>query len=204
MTSSLGDFITDFWLCFFPLFIAVDPIVLLPLFISLTEGLDSGRIRSIIRQSVLTATAVALAFAFTGPPLLIFLGVTVADFMTAGGILLLVISLGDILHGEKRRLTIDPEIMGAVPLGVPLITGPAVLTTSILLVNLYGGILTSLAIVSNIMMTGLLFLFARPIARFLGIRGVKTVSKIMSLILASLAVMLIRKGLTESVRSAMG
>ena len=187
----------NFLLCFVPFFVAVDAIGLLPIYIGLTEGLHSTRKRRIIIQSLTTASVVAIAFLFGGPFVLNIVGVGVSDFMVAGGLLLLVISLTDIITGEKRQRLIDSETIGAVPIGVPLLTGPAVLATSILLANNYGVAMTSIALIANIAIAGIIFSLASPIERFLGQPGSKTVSKVASLFLASIAVMLIRKGITE-------
>jgi multiple antibiotic resistance protein len=188
-----------FWLCFVPLFVAVNVVGVLPLFVSLTEGMERDRRRTVVLQSILTASAVALLFLLFGPPLLGSLGITVSDFMIAGGILLLVISLSDLLTGEKRQREADPAGLGAVPIGVPLITGPAVLTSCILLAGLHGKFVTALAVIANIALAGLVFLFAEPITKALGRTGTKTVSKVASLLLAAIAVMLIRRGITEIV-----
>jgi len=194
------DILVEFWRSFVPLFVAVDAIGVIPLFMAFTEGMEPGRVRSVILQSVITAFGVALFFILAGPELLRFLGVTVADFMIAGGILLLVISMTDIVAGEKQRMQVDPATLGAVPIGVPLMTGPAVLTTSLLLVQVHGMFIISIAVFVNILIAGALFLSASRITAFIGTRGAKIVSKIMSLILTSIAVMLVRKGIFEIVR----
>lgn len=182
-----------FWLCFVPLFVAVDAVGVLPMFLSLTDGLDSKRLRTVILQSVLTAVTVAVIFVLAGPELLRFMGITVPDFMLAGGLLLLAISLNTLL-GEKRAQEIDVTSLGAVPIGIPLITGPAVLTTCVLLANTYGKALTMTAVVINIALAGLIFGFAGPITNRLGHTGSKAVSKVASMLLAAIAVMLMRKG----------
>jgi multiple antibiotic resistance protein len=187
----------EFLLCFVPLFIAVDAIGVLPLFVSLTEGMEKKHKQTVIFQSVVTASIVAVIFLWFGPVLLRFLGVTVSDFMVAGGILLLAISLSDLLSGEKKQRQADPESLGAVPIGIPLIAGPAVLTTCILLADIYGHWITTAAIVLNIAIVGFLFMTAEYITRKFGRTGTKTVSKLASLLLAAIAVMLIRRGLTE-------
>jgi len=184
----------DFWLCFVPMFVAVDAIGVLPMYLGLTEGLEPTKVRRALYQSVVTAAAVALAFLGAGKALLNLLGITVADFMIAGGILLFFISMTDLLATEKRQRRVDVESLGAVPLGVPLITGPAVLTTSLLLLDQYGPVQTAAAVVLNIMIAGLLFRFAGPINHVLGTAGAKIVSKVASLLLASIAVMIVRKG----------
>jgi multiple antibiotic resistance protein len=192
----------EFWLCFVPLFVAVDAVGGLPIFLGLTEDLNRARQRVVVLQSVLTAALVALAFLAAGPLLLRFLGITIPDFMVAGGILLLVISLRNLLNESRTHSPIDPESLGAVPIGIPLITGPAVLTTSILLASTHGKGLTAAALVVNICLAGLLFAFARPITQALGRVGTKIVSKVASLLLTAIAVMLIRRGLVDIVAAA--
>ncbi len=184
----------DFWLCFVPLFVAVDALGTLPIFISLTAGLERAYVRKIIWQSLLTATAVALAFLGVGKGIFALLGITVADFMIAGGALLFLLSLRGLLAGERERFFEDHETLGAVPLGVPLIAGPAVFTTSLLLVDEYGLIPTVLATIANILIAGLIFWASDSVNRVLGEAGMRTLSKIASLILAAIAVMIVRKG----------
>jgi multiple antibiotic resistance protein len=184
----------SFWLCFVPLFVAVDAIGVLPLFINLTEDIEAKKVRRIVLQSMITALIVALLFIAAGTAILRLLGVTVPDFMIAGGTLLFVISIRDILSTEKRSYAIDQEIIGAVPIGVPLITGPAVLTTSLLLINEHSLFITATAISVNILIAGGVFYFAPFINRVLGKTGSKTVSKITSLLLAAIGVMIVRRG----------
>jgi multiple antibiotic resistance protein len=186
-----------FWLCFVPLFVAVDAVGILPMFLALTDGLDRKRLRTVIIQSVMTAATVAVLFILGGPALLRFLGITVPDFMIAGGLLLLAISLNDLLTGEKKLRGADVSSLGAVPIGVPLITGPAVLTTCILLANTHGKLMTTAAVVINIALAGLIFGFAEPITARIGKTGSKTVSKVASMLLAAIAVMLMRRGVSQ-------
>ncbi len=192
----------EFWLCFVPLFVAVDAIGVLPLFLSLTQDMDQALRARVIRQSVLTALAVALAFLFVGRQVLGLLHIRIEDFMVAGGVLLFVISLTDILAGEKTRRRVDPQTLGAVPLGVPLIAGPAVLTTSLLLLNQHGPYPTAAAVLANVVLAGVVFRFAGALHRLLGEAGSRTVSKIASLLLAAIAVMVVRRGLTEILATA--
>jgi multiple antibiotic resistance protein len=189
----------SFWLCFVPLFVAVDAIGVVPLFLTLTEGLDERRRRAVILQSVVTAGTVAVAFLLFGPALLMSLGISVSDFMIAGGLLLLALSLADLLTGGKHHRQTDPETLGAVPIGIPMITGPAVLTTCILLGQTHSRWLTASAALLNIGLAGIAFLFAAPITMKLGRTGTKSISKVASLLLAAIAVMLIRKGIVATI-----
>ena len=185
----------NFWLCFVPLFVAVDALGLLPVFMGLTQELPRARIRRIIGESVITAMLVALVFLFIGKGILTLLGITVADFMIAGGALLFVLSLSDLIAAEKRRIQVDQEEVGAVPLGVPLMVGPGVLTTTILLINQYGMIPTVSATIVNIVIAGMVFWMSGSINRILGRAGTRTISKLSSLILAAIGVMMVRKGI---------
>ena len=186
----------SFLLCFVPLFVAVDPVGVLPLFLGLTQGVSPGRRRRIIARSVVTAAAVALLFVAAGPAVLRLLGITIADFMVAGGVVLFGMSLAELVTPGKAARRPDPASLGAVPLGVPLITGPAVLTTSMLLVDQYGLLPTALAVSANVLLAGAVFLCAEIINRLLGKAGASIVSKVGNLLLAAIAVMMVRKGLT--------
>jgi multiple antibiotic resistance protein len=189
----------DFWLCFVPLFVAVDAVGVLPMFMGLTEGLTARQRRRTILLSCLTAVFVALAFLCLGRGVLQLLGITVADFMIAGGILLLVFAMSDLLQLQKLQRRVDPEEIGAVPIGVPLITGPAVLTTALLLLNEYGVWPTASAAILNIGIAGLVFSKADLLERLMGKTGAKIMSKITSLLLSAIAVTMIRKGLFSTI-----
>lgn len=184
-----------FFLCFVPLFVAVDAIGILPMFMSLTEECERGEIRRIVVQSVVTAGVVALLFLAIGELLLRLLGITVADFMIAGGTLLFALSLSDLLTLEKYHRRVDSSSLGAVPVGVPLIVGPAVLTTTILLLRQYGFAPTVAAVVVNVAIAGIVLWFSQGFIRVLGKTGAKTVSKLASLLLAAIGVMMVRKGI---------
>lgn len=185
----------NFWLCFVPLFVAVDPIGVLPMFMGLTEGVARSRIHRTILQSVLTALIVGLSFLGLGKLILKYLGITIADFMIAGGVLLFALSLSDLLSAEKKQRRVDPDNLGPVPIGVPLIVGPAVLTTAMLLVDEHGLAPTVTALVVNVLLAGAVFWTADFIYKILGKIGAKIVSKLASLLLAAIAVMMVRKGI---------
>ena len=185
----------DFWLCFVPLFVAVDPVGILPIFLALTEGLDTPRVRKVIWQSLATGMVVAVFFVAIGRVVFRLLGITPYDFMVAGGSLLFAFSLRDLLLVSKAADRSDPESLGAVPIGVPLIVGPAVLTTILLLLDAHGILMTTVATVTNILIAGVVFWFSPYIVRLLGHSGAKTVSKLTSLLLAAIAVMMVRRGL---------
>ncbi len=188
----------QFWLCFLSLFVAVDAFGTLPIFASLVEGLPPRNVRRVILQSLVTAALVAIAFMAVGNALIAFLGITTSDFLIAGGTVLFIISVSNLLAGGgKPQLRIDPDSLGAVPIGVPLIVGPAVLATLVLLLGRYKSFPTvALALILNISIAGGVYSLARPLNRALGKAGSKALSKLASLVLAAYGVMLIREGIT--------
>jgi multiple antibiotic resistance protein len=188
-----------FWVCFVPLFVAVDAFGILPLFITLTEGNDAVARRRIIIQSVLTATLVTLIFVLAGSVFLRLLGITVADFMVAGGVLLFTLSLTELI-APHRTTHVAGDGPGAVPLGVPLLAGPAVLTTSMLLGEQYGRAITSGAVIANMFLAGAVLWFAGVIYRVLGETGTRVLQRVTLLLLAAIAVMTVRKGLESFLR----
>ena len=192
----------EFLLTFVPILIAVDQIGILPIFIGPTEGLDTRSRREAVRDSVPRAFLLAIGFAFLGKSLFGLLGVSVNDFFVAGGVQLFLIATLDLVSG--RKLAREAGSIGVVPLGTPLIVGPAVLTTALILVDIHGTTTTLAAVVANVLLAGVLLLCAGGLTRLLGQTGIRAVSKIMSVILTAIAVMMIRKGILGIIATAAG
>lgn len=180
-------------LAFIPIFVAVDVIGLLPVFVSFTQGIEKFKRTRIIIQSLVTALCLAIGFIFLGKAIFRFLGITVGDFMIAGGAILFCIATSDILNPQKKR-RIPAQDLGVVPLGTPLIVGPAVLTTSLIIVSEYGLGAALISVFLNIILVGLVFTLSSNLMNILGEAGARALSKITSLLLAAISVMMIRKG----------
>ncbi len=185
-----------FWLAFIPIFVAVDAIGVLPIFVGLTNDFNKKKKSVIITHSVITALCLAIGFVFFGKWIFTVLNITIGDFMIAGGIVLFCIAIIDIVSPGKRHKLPASEV-GAVPLGTPLIAGPAVLTTSLLVAGQYSVYIAAVSIITNVALAGFIFYSSSFIIKVLGDRGTKVLSKIMHLLLAAIAVMLIRKGLGQ-------
>ncbi len=188
--------LTNILMAFIPVFVAVDAIGTLPILLSLTQGLDRRLKHRIILQSMLTALCLAVGFILVGKLVFRALGILMGDFMIAGGVILFCLAIIDIVNPIKRRRMPDSDF-DVVPLGTPLLAGPAVLTTSMLAVSEYGLLATLLSVVTNILLAGLLFRFSLVLIKLLGESGAKAMSKVSNLLLAAIAVMLIRKGLAS-------
>ena len=178
---------------FIPLFVAIDVTATLPIFLSLTHAMTDSERRSVTRQSTLTALAISLAFVVIGEAVFSILGITVNDFKIAGGLILLVLAILELMKDteEGKRPT---GTIGVVPIGVPLIVGPAVLTTLIVLINHYGIVPTTLSLILNLIIVWFALTNAQKIIKIFGKNGIAALSKIMALLLAAIAVMMIRLG----------
>lgn len=182
------------FLAFIPVFVAVDALGVLPIFISLTHGVKRQEKLRIIVQSVITAVCLAMFFIFLGKMVFKLLNITVGDFMVAGGAILFCIGIMDIINPGKQR-RIPSHEMGAVPIGTPLIVGPAVLTTSLVILDEYGLTATIISVLVNVVLAGLIFSVSKLLIKVLGESGTRALSKVMSLLLSAIAVMMIRKGI---------
>ncbi len=180
---------------FIPLFVAIDPFGVLPVYAALTTGLTTDVRRQLLRQSMLTAVLVAVGFLVLGRLVFQALGITTADFQVAGGLLLLVFAVDDLLFARSDRKPVIEAGLGIVPLAVPLIVGPAVLTTLLVLSESFGLVWTLGGLVVNLALLWLVLARVDLIVRLVGVAGSRAVGKIASLFLAAFAVSMIRAGL---------
>src|SRR4051812_46383602 len=155
-----------------PIFVAVDVIGIVPIYLSLTATCPTAERRAVLRSSLIVAAAVSLGFAFVGKAVFVFLGITVADFQIAGGLILLGLAGLDLLSYQPRGLAEGADV-GVVPLGVPIIAGPAVITTTMVLVDLYGTVATVLALIANVAFAGLVLAQAGHVERLVGRTGAR-------------------------------
>ncbi len=184
-------------LSFIPLFVAVDAIGNIPIFLSLVEGTSKVQRHKIIFDAVLTAMVVAVIFMFIGTWVFSLLGITIPDFQIAGGALLFVIAVRLLLPGAQKSVLTSShdKDMGVFPLGTPLITGPAVLTTTLMMMNSFGVIPTLVALVLNMFFVWITLVKTDTIMKVIGPSGIRAFSKIIYILLAAIAVMMIRHGI---------
>jgi multiple antibiotic resistance protein len=182
------------FLPFIPLFVAFNALGILPIFASLTTEMSKPEQKKVIHQSILTAFVVSIGFLVIGKTIFALLGILVSDFQIAGGILLFIISIIDLIFPEKTR-TFPKETVGIVPIGIPLIVGPAVLTLLLIIIHTYGYFPTLLCLVLNLLIVWLVFGQSHRIMKLLKEGGAKGIGKVFSLLLAAFAMMMIRMGL---------
>jgi multiple antibiotic resistance protein len=184
-------------LTFIPIFVAVDAIGNIPLFVSLVEGTKPEKKRRIIIDAVTTAASMAIIFMIAGKFILRLLGITISDFQIAGGAFLFIISVRLLFPGEEKKHSPNHQDkdIGVFPLGTPLITGPAVLTTTLMMVDAYGVFITFICVLLNMLIVWLALAKADTIMNLFGVSGARAFSKIMYILLGAIGVMMIRHGI---------
>ena len=192
------DFFKDLLLSFIPVFIAMDAVGTLPILLGLSETMVARERARMVRLAMLTALFLGLGFIALGKIVFLLMGIEVADFLVAGGLILFILATRELLTERRgEQVAADGEMIGVFPLGTPLIVGPAVLTTLLLLIDRYSIGAVVLSFIINLTITWLIFAQGNRIASFLGRSGLRAASKIAMLLLAAIAIMMIREGVTE-------
>jgi multiple antibiotic resistance protein len=184
----------NFIYSFIPIFVAMDIGGLIPVFLTLTQDLTPQQKRQVSAQALVTSFLISVAFIVAGQFIFKVLGISSADFLIAGGVLLLVFAIVEIVRGEQK-ITASGIHVGIVPLGIPLIIGPAVLTSLLILISLRGYSVTLLALMANLVLVGLAFKVSHRLAKWIGQDGLRATSQVVSLFLAAIAVSMIRRGI---------
>lgn len=191
--------LSNFLIGFTALFVALDIIGTVPMYLSLTKDMTLKERKSVVNSSMWVALIVAVVFIFVGKSIFHHLGIEISDFRIAGGLILLLISLADLLGGPES-VQKSSGSTGIVPLAVPLISGPGVLTTLLLQVDAYGYTITMAALVVNYAIGWLVLRHCERVTKWIGKDGTVVISKIAALLLAAIAVAMIRGGIFESMK----
>jgi multiple antibiotic resistance protein len=184
-----------------PLFVAINIPGILPLYIGMSESLEPRARRVLLIRAMTVAVAVALMMLFAGEIIFRTLGISVNDLRVGGGLILLVLAITDLVFGDlkSRRLGngTDEGVdeLAIVPLGIPLIIGPAAITTILVSQGEYGYIVTLAAVVVNMALVYLVFTAGPQLIAKAGRSFSKALAKIASLFLAAIAVAMIRTGI---------
>lgn len=193
---------------FVTLFVVIDPIGLVPLFIALTGGMPAAQRRAVGIRACVIAAALLTLFGLAGESILSAIGITMPAFQIAGGILLFLTALDMLFdrRGERRAGHAqgaetpghdDPSVF---PLAMPLIAGPGAMASMILLVGETGRVWQGVLAVHLVMLAVValafaLFMVAGPLERMLGRTGTMVVTRLMGMLLAALSVQFVLNGL---------
>lgn len=179
---------------FISLFVAIDALGSLPVLVSLTKGMESHSRRHLVAKASLAAYVIGLLFLLGGNSIFVFLGILEGDFRIAGGLLLIVFAIRDVMVTSSHQGTPLPVSVGIVPIALPLIMGPAALASVILSAKQYGMLITIGSFSVNLLFVWLLFSQADRVHRRLGDDLSDAIAKISALLLAAIGVMLVRSG----------
>ncbi len=193
----MAQYLHDFVLTFVPLFIVIDALGILPFVISLSEGMSKHERRKMIHLATITATIVGLVFLFFGQFILRVMNIKVYQFAIAGGLILLVLSIKYMTTGRMVEAAKE-ELVAVVPIGTPLIVGPATITTLLLLATQFRIDIVLLSFALNILITWGAFMLSSYIVRFMGRGGLTATSRVFSLLLAAIAVSMVINGLISA------
>src|SRR6188472_1788990 len=199
------------------LFVVIDPIGSVPLFIALTKDMKSGDRKRVSTSAIITAASLLIVFAVAGTQILDIFGITIFSFMIAGGILLFIVSIELLTHGVWRfgsgrveeedrvektegeeRITKEPGPFlgesGVVPLAFPLLAGPGAITSVIISFQTSGLLVTVFSIAIVIGVTYVVLGFVNTIYRILGRRGSMIITRVFAVFIAAIAVQYIVQG----------
>ena len=196
--------------------VIIDPPGCAPIFASLTRGASTAQRRSMALRSAVIAWAVLMFFALLGRPMLHALGISLASFRIAGGIMLFFIALDMVFERrterrEKRAQEIEatPEIedISVFPMAIPMIAGPGSIASAMLWVSradTTSEVAVVLAAITFVMLlTAVTLLAAGPLMRLIGERLEAMITRILGVILAALATQFIVDGLKQSFPSVL-
>jgi multiple antibiotic resistance protein len=192
------DFVNELTKSTIALFVVIDPIGNVPLFIALTSKMDKNQKKKTSKVAIITAASLLSVFAVGGTRILSIFGINIFSFMIAGGILLFILSIELLTHGSWRFAIGDTaEDTGAVPLAFPLLVGPGAITSVIISYETSGLIITILSIAIVIGVTYLTLFLVNPIYRVLGSRGSMIITRVFAILIAAIGVQYVLQGLTH-------
>src|SRR5438445_3952262 len=169
-----------FFLAFIPVFVAIDPIGLIALFIGLGTSASPENRKHQAFLGIFTGLLVAIGFIFLGKTIFLALGITVADFQVGGGLILLALAVRELVgFGPQDRGGSDE--FGVVPLGMPLVAGPALLTALLILVDSVGLFFTLVSLLVNLALVATALCSADRFARWMGTQGLRGISDIIAI-----------------------
>ncbi|MFN7693358.1 MAG: MarC family protein [Burkholderiales bacterium] len=183
----------------------VNPIGVIPFFIAFTQEFDRAQRQQTIRVAAFTSFCVIALSAVLGLKLIEFFGISIASFQVGGGTLLLISALQMLNAKQAEAGSVQASGAGAniavVPLAVPLLTGPATISTMVIYAQKYSvwwypAVLVGYGVVIGLVIY-LCFTASGKIAKVLGSTGINIMTRLMGLILAALAVELLQSGLIE-------
>ncbi|MSQ90761.1 MAG: NAAT family transporter [Phycisphaerales bacterium] len=200
----------DYAQIFVSLLAIVNPLLGIPLFVSVTEQMPAAARHRAARSAAITVFSVLTISVVAGEFILGLFGINVMDFSIAGGILVLLMAInmlnaradgGARISADERLEASQKASVAIVPLGIPLLAGPGAISTAIIVADMSDSVMHRVILVGLCVVIGLLtyaaLRAARGLSRILGITGMNIVNRIMGLLLAAVAVSFMVSGVTR-------
>lgn len=183
------------------LFLTMDPLGNIPLFLSVLESVPNERRLKVVMRELLFALIIMIVFLYLGQPVLDALKLSAESISIAGGIILFLIAL-KMVFPVPRAASVEEDIEGEpllVPLAVPLVAGPSTLAILMLLVSREPGQqqIWLLALLAAWFVSAVILLTATKLHRLLGKRGLVAMERLMGLVLVALSVQMFLDGITD-------
>jgi multiple antibiotic resistance protein len=180
---------------FVTLFVIMDPVGTIPIFLSLTSGRSAASAKKAAWQAVAVSFAVIVAFAFFGQQILAYLRISLPALQCAGGLLLLLVAL-ELLTGKEQEATASAGTnVALVPLGTPLLAGPGAIVATMVFTRQVDSVAGFTAVALGVVLVHvalwLAMRFSLPILRLIKEGGVLLVTRIAGLLLSAIAVQLV-------------
>jgi multiple antibiotic resistance protein len=197
---------------FITLFVIIDPPGCAPIFAGLTAGATPAHRRAMAIRAVVVAAGILLLFALAGEPLLHALGIELASFRIAGGLMLFLIALEMVFEKRTQRredraakvTAEEADDVSIFPMAMPMIAGPGSIATVMLLMARSTGFERSAVVMAalgaNLLLMLLSLLAAGPIMRILGAKIEAVITRLLGVLLAALAVQFVIDGVVEQLR----
>jgi multiple antibiotic resistance protein len=196
--STFLQLLNDFGLTFVPIFVAMDIIGTVPIVLPFTFAMQKKERSRVTRLATMTAGVLGITFTLVGTGIFTFMGIKIADFLVGGGLILFLLAARELVMGKLfNPQDVEDGGLGVVPLGTPLIVGPAVLTTLLILIGQYNIWMVLFSFMVNLAIAWVVLMQAGRVARVIGKSGLKAISKVIALFLAAIAVKMIREGIVQ-------
>ena len=192
------DLFFDFIKSFLLLTFILDPFLGAMVFIALTKDMEARERSAQAFLAVSVAFVLLVVFLFVGKHLFSLLGISFSSFMVAGGVILLLLGIEEILGFEFSKRGADTRV-AAIVIGTPLLCGPGAITSVIILSQKYGYLIPFLAVLSALALTWLILYFANHLSHLLGEKIIEVLSRVMGLLLAAIAVEYVKEGILQMI-----
>jgi multiple antibiotic resistance protein len=194
----VADFFADLLRSTIALFVIIDPVGIVPVFMALTQKMETTERAAVTKTAIATAAGLLFVFAVAGTQLLSIFGITLASFMVAGGILLFIVAIELLTHGEWRFGSAGSlGESGVVPIAFPLLAGPGAITAVIISFQTAGLAVTALSILIVIGITFVVLRYVDRIYKVLGRRGSIIITRVFAVLIAAIAVQFVVDGVRE-------